>query len=162
MPCASGRRCPLGGDHALYGGLSVCPEQRDRQHRRKPWYRYRSGSMTVLPGVYGSFESAKAAESTLLASGRYLANEAENEWNPCRWDFGPVRAADRPVWRRRWFWVAVLAVVWLVATVGLWWYAGHRGWSGLGWSAVTITASSVWIYRKSQRRKARRRRRRGW
>lgn len=90
MRCASGQACPLGGVHALYGGMSNLPAMRDRQHERcAPWWGHRSGPQRVLPGEYYSEADAKAAESLMIASGRYLANIDENRDNPCRWYFGP-------------------------------------------------------------------------
>jgi hypothetical protein len=159
------------GAHPLYVGMSCRPWVRVLQHAQtQPWWGHQTGYQ-VHPGTHGSQDDAEAFEYQQIRGLLPLANRRHNEDNPCRYDFGPAARtgrvvasrgrAHRPVWRRRGFWVTVLAVVWLAATVGLWWYAGHRGWPGLGWSAVTVTGSSVWIYRKSQRRKARRRKRRG-
>lgn len=94
MGCASGPVCPLGGRHALYGGMSNLPALRDRQHERTAaWWLHRSGPMQILPGVYGSEDECRAAEALMIASGRYLANIDGNEANPCRWYFGPPRGA---------------------------------------------------------------------
>lgn len=104
MPCACGDRCPLGGDHALYGGISWLPTLRDRQHAaRSPWYGHRSGPMRVLPDLYYSEADARSVESALIGSGRYLANDRGNEGNPCRWSFDPaeVRLRRRKTARRQ-------------------------------------------------------------
>jgi hypothetical protein len=87
--------------------MSNLPAARDRQHERTAsWWPYRSGPQRVLAGTFHSERDAKAAESLAIASGRYLANIDENEWNPCRWYFGPptIRQAPhrvRPVTRHR-------------------------------------------------------------